>query len=643
MSREWGAEMAATTLVRVTDAPGLWSALLSQGGLHPVRRADGAENYDTALEAAVREELCLGPGGMVGAIRASGVSMEALLGAILLGFRPWAAMLQEILQMLEAAGAGHAGQTMELKVQWHRLSPQLRAQLWQFRRWTEQAQKAVALAGGPMWGELNLCDPRLRWSPDVDWDRLPPEFRNWRDAYKGGARFDPPRPPRTGHAAFDREVLRLHAAVRSHLRAVRAMGGSTNERYHLAERQRAAGEQPSLGEGWTAQGIVEVDHDHLADGALLAAVAAPGSDAWDGTAADAYALDLRSALDEVSVQETPTLSATKALSDLLDLPAWRKRHELYSVWIAAVIREASPQPWRWLTRDRALSFAFAGSQVATLNLPPYEGVFWAELSRKATLTRSVVRKNTVKPDYTLLLAQDRHRAMAGLVVECKQYRKPSRRNFDAALTDYAEAHPFAPVVLANYGRIGPTSADLLSAGRCAPVAAFGEVFPAGEGLAPFLAFLRSAFAALPHLAENLRQEKRAFEVAAVDLAWTSGGDLDLHVAARDVRWPRTRVGYGAPPDPEAQATMRWSGDEVLPPAMEAVEISLPLSGPYEIYVNRYDGLWPEGEDAVVTVRYGQLEAQLVRPDGQGDWWHVGSLFPEERTLRAGGMLAQAPW
>lgn len=156
--------MAPATLATVTNAPGLWAALTAEAGLRPVRRRDGTENYDTALEMTVREELKLGHGPMALALRRADVTLEALIGAVLGGLRPWAAMLQDILAMLEEAEAAHAGQVIGLSVQWSRLAPDLQASLEAFRRWSDQANAVVGRAVGPQWGDLNLWDPRL-----MDW------------------------------------------------------------------------------------------------------------------------------------------------------------------------------------------------------------------------------------------------------------------------------------------------------------------------------------------------------------------------------------------------------------------------------------------------------------------------------------------
>jgi hypothetical protein len=55
------------------------------------------------------------------------------------------------------------------------------------------------------------------------------------------------------------------------------------------------------------------------------------------------------------------------LLDLLNLPVWRRRHELYSVWVGtrmlSVIKHAVPD-MRFHTVDGTLSFEFGGSRLA---------------------------------------------------------------------------------------------------------------------------------------------------------------------------------------------------------------------------------------------------------------------------------------
>lgn len=625
------------TLAKATTAVELWSAMVAHAGLRPHRRKDGTESYDSAFETSIRQTLRLGRAPMLTALRAANTSLEALLEALLRRLGPWAKMLRDILSMLEQAQAIHSGHTVELHVRWSRLSQGLVSDLNAFRRSVETVEAVVGRARGAQWGYLDLFDPRLVGG-SLSTEALPLEYRQWQIAYRKDARHDPPPPPATGYAELELQMDRLYAAVCSHLFAVRLMGGTRDERWAAAS--AADGQERHLPDGWTPSRVATVDHDGLADRALLQAIAVTRAPGFGPTEGRALAGRLKEVLDEVPIIEGDVRSDLRALNDLLDLPVWRYRHELYSVWIAALIRSSVSRPWAWNAPSRVLSFAFGGSKVASVDLEDFEGVLWAELRRSANLPHSKKKRRHVQPDYTFLLADDRLKAPAGLIVECKQYRNPSRSNFDSALEDYAAAHPYAPIALVNYGRLGLTSAAQIGKIRPAPVAAFGEVCPGGGGVEHFVAFVRAASRVWTSMAATLDQPMKAQSAAKVTLRWEAGEDLDLHVAARDAYWPNTRVGFGAPRSARAQ-TMVWSGDS-LRPGQEDVEIHLPPASILEIYVHRYSGEWPAGQ-TYLDLQAGSLRSTLAPPSGDEAWWHVGTLDTTKLTFTPGNLQADAPW
>jgi len=153
------------------------------------------------------------------------------------------------------------------------------------------------------------------------------------------------------------------------------------------------------------------------------------------------------------------------LERLLTLPVWHKRHELYAVWIATEIVNALPEHEIALHHeDGKIEFAFRETKVATIASAAPPITLYAE--RRVPLVNPVgeSRKNNVQPDYSLWAGPhgtDRCR----LVVEVKHYLTPARAKFEAALIDYAAAHPQAQIVLVNHGAVSKTVARNLPT-RC---------------------------------------------------------------------------------------------------------------------------------------------------------------------------------
>ncbi|MCY3746399.1 MAG: hypothetical protein OXH05_09205 [Acidobacteria bacterium] len=141
---------------------------------------------------------------------------------------------------------------------------------------------------------------------------------------------------------------------------------------------------------------------------------------------------------------------------LLSLPAWRKRHEFYAVWIATEILEAAKGKGHEVKVQRAqgeLRFAFRETKVADIVSTRPQVSLFAERRTPLASPIGKGRKNNVQPDYGLWRAGS-SREWCSLVVEVKHYKRSNGRNFRDAMVDYAGAHPDAVVMLVNYGPVG---------------------------------------------------------------------------------------------------------------------------------------------------------------------------------------------
>lgn len=139
---------------------------------------------------------------------------------------------------------------------------------------------------------------------------------------------------------------------------------------------------------------------------------------------------------------------------LLSLPVWRKRHELYAVWIATeMLAAAEGHDVKVHSAQGELRFAFRQTKIADIvSTRPVVSLF---AERRTPLDSPIGkgRKNNVQPDYGLWRAEW-SREWCSLVVEVKHYKRSDGRNFRDALVDYARAHPCAAVMLVNYGPVG---------------------------------------------------------------------------------------------------------------------------------------------------------------------------------------------
>lgn len=602
---------AARPIARTSSE--LWHLIVLRGGLQPKRGRAGAPGYDYSFVREIADALGLAAWLPIPwELSRKRVPIEALLQAALIATQPWARMMADILAMLEAAGASHGGDGILLELDLSRFAPAMAQRLSSFRQQAEVARQVTSLAAGSLWTERGgtplwgVIDPysltpdiqgtRPFWreieeaeiTPMLDWSR-----RYMRqDREQPGGRNDPPPFSASGVPEFDLELERLHQFLTSLVTAVRALGPTFRSRVWHDEGER------EFNDGWTARAIGRAEADFAPAGVAESFERLACDKELDPDTRRAAAAVLKTKLDQAPAGPGVQDVAGRLL-DLLDLPAWQRRHELYSVWVSSIIARALPAPFEWSLDHGTLSYSFGGSRLARGVTAGGSWELWAELRQPLENPVSRKRKHAIQPDYTLI-SNDGRSAKAALVVECKQYRVPSRRNFREALADYARGHPEAHVLLANYGPVSRAVDQDLAIDRTAPVVAMGHVRPGEPQADQFAEAVSAAVLAMSDpfdfpLARATRIED-AWIVTEVPieiwLEWDGAADLDLHVRYRD-ETETYEVSYANPGRLEGYPWFRIDQDVRTGPGRETVTINMQLSGIYETEVHLFAGAWPD--------------------------------------------------
>lgn len=169
-------------------------------------------------------------------------------------------------------------------------------------------------------------------------------------------------------------------------------------------------------------------------------------------AASELSAKLKDFLDSFPIIISTEDRMVKRLTNLLNLPIWKQRHELYSTWMLTNIEKSlEDYPLTVHHTDGVLKMPFKPTHLITAHSTKGELLLYSEMRLQAEL-QSKKRNGAIQPDY-ILFKQDTKAENAIAVIEVKQYRKPSNSNFGDAIRDYSAGCLNAHIFLVNYGKI----------------------------------------------------------------------------------------------------------------------------------------------------------------------------------------------
>lgn len=632
------------------QAADLWSELAGRAGLD-----DGY--YDKELLDDIAGHLGVGRTGPLSQ-RLAGVSAQQLIDALLAALQPFAGMLQDLLALYAAIGAQQAA-AANLRIEYDfSKGNALKFDLTEFRdlaeRWTRVTRPATV--------QVTTNDELFRlvtalpaWSAEAAETYPAPgtDVRVWIDNYDPGQSWPDALPmfPSSGDPLIDEVVDRMHHLVQEVLDTARARSTSLDDL-----KSQSKGEIDAIAEGnllftladdWPLQATQRTYL--LADESAQSAHAATllggahsriRNDPYDRRRGARRVRALLNALPSVVKERTTRI---RELEALLSLPVWGKRHEMYSAWVLTQIVDAlRPRPIDLHVVDGVLSFSFSGTHLATIHTEKGPHELWAEL--RSALPEMAVgkgRTSRIQPDYVLLRHPITADSSAVLVVECKQYRRSSTRNFRDALIDYSNGHSRAEVLLVNYG---PISRNVTVGGpkRTTAIGALRPLSPAA-----LTAFADAVHAAVPgqrkwsiqvstrtddHAPADQPSHEPTDTDAVVTLIWQDGDDLDLHLHESTGAWS---VNYMTPTSPDTHYPVfaRFFGDTTTSPGSEQA-MMVSVTTPIEVWVHNYTNRLPLAQcgisvDIVTTAQHWRTETAPMTGATQ---WHVCTIMPNGEIL-----------
>jgi len=527
----------------LTTCSEVWDFLVEQAGLD-------LRYYDAVIVDELREHLSVqAPSSDFGrALDKSGVSVEGLIGAFLKALEPYAHMMSELCVFFYRHGIKETNEAMRVLFDFGAGPADLEFDLRHFREWLWKWQHVIQSVLVQRWDSRDLwhlTHVLNKASPD----RVPRgDVEEWLGRYRYGREILPlPNAPRVGSAAVDEVVARVWRVWETIVLEC-ARYGPTWKEFRAATQECARQERdaqrdvpasnveasqhlelPSFRD-WDPWTLYVLDSDHWQAETLrhLSAWAAFLAELPSGereTAARPVMSDLQDIFASLPRTEESREALRRALTELLKLPIWKRRHELYQTWILNEIATAlEDYPLEVHHVGGSLVFRFSGTHVATASSSDGHILLWSELRFPLERPQGKGRKAHIQPDYSLVMAPVTEPSSTRVVVECKQYRRQSTKSFADTVTDYARGCPAAHVILVNYGPVSEDTLQSVESDIRDRITLFGLFRPGNEGLRKEFRNLISSL--LPPPTPKLAASASEIEIIALDISGSMRDVLD---------------------------------------------------------------------------------------------------------------------
>ncbi len=634
--------MEQTNTDLLETAPQIWAHLKQEGGIDLKR-------YDQALEDDLRTTLKL-PGGDFERL-ISGVTTESLLFAFFRALEPYAMMMSDLMTVFESVGAKHSDRNMQIRFDFDEDGPPLAFDIEHFKDWTD----AIV--------EVLRSRETRKWSTDLLWglsstfgyldDEIEdPEVTRWLDEYNQNLwpRFFPSLPA-SGNLELDELLEQVWRLLQTVADRSRQFGSSRAALVEAAAAQTGnVDDDDGEATDWTAEILRSLDQDGWT-GFVVRNVACTSQRWRNGIVQDSLCQSLKQIFESAPHTQTDVRSLIDQLLAILSLPFWKFRHELYSVWVFSRIRDAvNHARLRVHVAEESLTFSSRGSHLATLDasVPPVH--LWAELRSPLKSPLGKYRIEGIQPDYSLVRDPITERSSSVIEIECKQYLRPSARNFSDALTDYATGRPNAHVILVNYGPVNQSTIDRVDPKVRPRTTQIGKFRPDNrDALAEFRSLIREKLGdhvTLPRATNHDTFPVNLSPNGTFTLQWgVNPRDLDLHMLLHTNGSDRFHISYEAMGKDTTFPFASLDHDIKEGQGPECITISDWQTGRYYVAVHNYSDDSPLAEcQAIVTLELIDDRYIFTCPsEGSGRWWIVMVIDTKLQQLYEINQIVDYPW
>ena len=418
-------------------------------------------------------------------IQTNGTTPQQLLAVLLKSLKPFSLMMSDLLKMFEDAGAQYTDNNIQIQFNFEDATTNFDLNLEHFRVYHEELVKTVdyelQLELSNPWDDFvyplgNMVDPKAKYK-NFSFGAIPDAIAQWLEKYRNENDKWPdsiPQPPKCGIERIDNLIADIWLIPKAACDLYNKCYQSDLGRWKSLDKKGTEFESRFYSneiDFWIG-GFVEQICYFINKIIYIERAGNPNSSIEKlGDMLEIY----RDKMPIVSIESAQLL---KKFQNLLNLPIWEKRYALYSAWVSTQIISAfEKDKVRFNVVNGILSYAFGGSTIAFIEQDTYELKLIAELRTPFDGVKGHGRKHNIQPDYSLCIYDETEPRNTVLVVECKQYKRPSRRNFTEAVEDYAGGRPTAQIMLVNYTSIPDSFRSKLSQSVSERVPYFDKLAP----------------------------------------------------------------------------------------------------------------------------------------------------------------------
>ena len=330
-------------------------------------------------------------------------------------------------------------------------------------------------------------------------------------------------------------------------------------------------------------------------------------------------------LSELQTIEIDVAVNKKTWQEFLSLPVWKKRYEVYSIWVFAKMISVFPSECiTYNVQNNTLVFPFSGACLASVKLNERNFDIWTELRTEAIVKPiGQGRKKAIQPDYSILHGDKNNILNTLLVVECKQYKKANIKNFSEALIDYAANRPKAKVLLVDYGDINidniTSAIEFLLENR---YKIYSECRPHNIEAQNFANDIYKIVNQHANVFMLNNKQSISFTLFWDGLKKDCDLDLHLHFKNDETGDEVKSLSYSHKEINDAE----YSGDIQTAPGIEYIIVNRWEKGVYDLWVNNYSKGKFTDCHPVVLVKSEEITKVISmvaeNPDDTLSWWHI---------------------